>query len=101
MIFEYWMALSFVGVNLNAEGTMTALTGARLAFLTPLPGGAGALETSQVIALSRFGYPAAAGISVSLLIRARDVIFGGIGLLFVAYYTRNRFPIPEPNQVGD
>jgi len=47
----------------------------------PLPGGLGALEASQVFALGAFGQPASAAISLTLLMRARDTLNGGIGLL--------------------
>jgi len=52
-----------------------------LAFLVPLPGGLGALEASQVFALGAFGVSAASALGVTLLIRARDLLIGGLGLL--------------------
>jgi len=54
---------------------------ARLAILLPFPGGLGALEASQVIVLSGLGYTPAQGAALALLIRARDLVFGGAGLL--------------------
>jgi uncharacterized membrane protein YbhN (UPF0104 family) len=52
-----------------------------LAFLLGLPGGLGALEASQVLALGWFGQPAAVAISIALLMRGRDLLNGGLGLL--------------------
>jgi uncharacterized membrane protein YbhN (UPF0104 family) len=49
-----------------------------------VPGGLGALEASQVFALGAFGISAAAAISVTLLIRARDILIGGLGLLLAS-----------------
>jgi uncharacterized membrane protein YbhN (UPF0104 family) len=47
----------------------------------PLPGGLGALEASQVFALGTFGYAAPIAISVVLVMRGRDLLIGGLGLL--------------------
>jgi uncharacterized membrane protein YbhN (UPF0104 family) len=47
----------------------------------PLPGGLGALEASQVFALGRFGISAGVALGVALLMRGRDLLIGGIGLL--------------------
>lgn len=84
MVVEYWWALRVLGGDLPLVETVLALTAGRLAFLLPAPGGLGALEASQVLALTALGGSAALGLSVSLLIRARDVLLGGAGLLLVA-----------------
>jgi len=44
ILAEYWLSLSFLGLNLTPRQLVTALTINRLAFLAPLPGGLGALE---------------------------------------------------------
>jgi uncharacterized protein (TIRG00374 family) len=80
MVGEYWLALHFLGQSLTLAQTISALTAARIAFLMPLPAGLGALEASQVLALGALGINPAVGISLSLLIRARDVALGGLGL---------------------
>lgn len=84
MAIEYMLFLSFLNVHLVLWQSLASLTASMLAFLLPLPGGLGALEASQVIALGSFGYPAAAAISVTLLMRARDLFNGGLGLLLAA-----------------
>ena len=81
MAAEYFLMADFLHVRLSPGQTMTALTTALFAFLMPLPGGLGALEASQVYVLKTFGYPAAIGIGISLLMRARDILNGGVGLL--------------------
>jgi uncharacterized protein (TIRG00374 family) len=88
MLAEYWLSLRFLGAEINLLQAIIALTAARLAFLTPLPGGLGALEASQVLALEAFGFDPALGISISLLIRGRDVLFGSLGLWWGALLTR-------------
>lgn len=77
---EYALMVSFLGVRLEAVQVFAALTALQLAFLIPLPGGLGALEASQVFALGVFGQPASTAISLTLLMRARDILNGGLGL---------------------
>lgn len=78
---EYYLMVSFLGMRIDAVQIFAALTAMQVAFLMPLPGGLGALEASQVFALGAFGQPAAAAISLTLLMRGRDILNGGIGLL--------------------
>jgi len=78
---EYLLMLGFLNIDLTLWEALAALTASLLAFLIPLPGGLGALEASQVLALGALGYPAALAISLTLLIRARDLVNGGLGIL--------------------
>ncbi len=81
MAAEYFLMAGFLQAQLTAEQALAALTAALFAFLMPLPGGLGALEASQVYAMTAFGHSAAVGIGISLLMRARDILNGGLGLL--------------------
>jgi glycosyltransferase 2 family protein len=80
MIFEYWLTLRLFGVRLEPSQVIIALTAARVAFLIPVPAGLGALEAGQVAAMQILGVEPAVGISVSLIIRARDLTLGSLGL---------------------
>ena len=80
ILAEYWLMLRLLGLNLTPIQVISTLTAARIAILLPLPGGLGTLEASQVLALGALGLNPAAGISLSLLIRVRDVALGGLGL---------------------
>jgi uncharacterized protein (TIRG00374 family) len=80
LILEFSLVLHFLGLRLNLPQTITVLTAARIAFLLPVPAGLGTLEAGQVLAMQALGMNPALGISISLLIRARDVFLGGIGL---------------------
>jgi uncharacterized protein (TIRG00374 family) len=80
ILVEFWLMLRVLGLNLTPIQVISTLTAARIAILLPLPGGLGTLEASQVLALGAFGLNPAAGISLSLLIRVRDVALGGLGL---------------------
>jgi glycosyltransferase 2 family protein len=81
MLVDYGLMTSFLGIRLPFWKIVAGWTAGWLSFLVPLPGGLGALEASQVFALGAFGIPAAMAISVTLLMRARDLLIGGLGLL--------------------
>jgi uncharacterized protein (TIRG00374 family) len=81
MLLDYALMISFLGIQLPFWQAVAGWTSGWLSFLVPLPGGLGALEASQVFALGMFGIPAATAISVVLLMRARDLFIGGLGLL--------------------
>ncbi|MBK9926184.1 MAG: flippase-like domain-containing protein [Anaerolineales bacterium] len=85
MVSEYFLITSFLHIDLSLSQTIAAWTAGWLAFLVPLPGGLGALEASQVVALGTFGVAAASAISVTFLIRGRDLLLGGIGLLLAGH----------------
>lgn len=88
MAAEYFLMADFLDVHLSFEQILAALTAALFAFLMPLPGGLGALEASQVYALTTMGYAPSIGISLSLLMRARDILNGGVGLLLAGKFVR-------------
>ena len=92
MVFEYWLLTYFLGLRLSLMQAVSALTAARLAFLTPLPGGLGALEASQVLAMQTLGLEPSYGISISLLIRLRDILFGLIGFLGLVSLIKQGYP---------
>jgi len=75
-----WVAMRFIGISVSPTQAVGVLTAARLAFLLPVPGGLGALEASQVLAVSALGFSRADGVGLGLLIRARDLLFAGLGL---------------------
>ena len=84
MVMEFALITAFLHIELDAPQTITAWTASWLAFLVPWPGGLGALEASQVFALGTFGISAASAIGVTLVIRARDILIAGLGLLFAS-----------------
>lgn len=88
MIIEFHLMWIIVGQPLRLVDTISALTLARLAFLLPLPGGLGALEASQVLAMQVLGYNPAFGLAACLLIRARDVTLGAFGFFISTWAVR-------------
>lgn len=81
MVSEFALIINFLHIQLPIWQTVAAWAAGWLALLAPLPGGLGALEASQVFALGVFGISASTAISVTLIMRGRDVLIGGIGLL--------------------
>jgi uncharacterized protein (TIRG00374 family) len=88
MVFEFSLMVRFLGVRLNFMQVLVALTAARIAFLLPLPAGLGTLEAGQVMAMGLIGVNPVFGVSLSLLIRLRDVMLGSIGLWLGGIYSR-------------
>jgi glycosyltransferase 2 family protein len=88
MVIEFFCITNFLGIPLSFWQTIAAWTASWLAFLVPLPGGLGALEASQVFALGAFGISAVSAIGVTLLIRARDLLIGGLGLFLAGHGVR-------------
>ena len=87
-VSEYALITSFLNIGLPFRQIAAAWTAGWLSFLVPLPGGLGALEASQVFALGFFGISAASAISVTLMMRGRDLFFGGLGLLLAGNAAR-------------
>jgi uncharacterized membrane protein YbhN (UPF0104 family) len=81
MVGDYALMTSFLGIHLPFWKTVAAWAAGWLALLMPLPGGLGAMEASQVFILGRFGIRNASTISLILLMRGRDLLIGGLGLL--------------------
>jgi uncharacterized membrane protein YbhN (UPF0104 family) len=59
---------------------MTMLFAMRVAILFPMPAGLGVVEAGLALAATALGLSPAAGLSMSLLIRLRDVTLGLVGL---------------------
>ncbi len=85
LLAEYWLSTRFLGLNLTFVQLVSVVTVARVALLLPSPGGLGTLEAGEVLMMGWLGLNPALGLSLSLLIRARDILFGIIGLLWGAW----------------
>ncbi|GAB4578194.1 MAG: hypothetical protein Fur0022_09280 [Anaerolineales bacterium] len=87
LVTEFWLALRFLGVELTLPQVIMVITAARIANLFPTPGALGTLEAGQVLVMETLGVNPAVGVGLSLIIRARDIAFGGVGLLFAGIYS--------------
>jgi uncharacterized protein (TIRG00374 family) len=85
MILEFHLMWRMLGQPTRLLETIITLTMARVAFLTPLPGGIGALEASQVLAMRILGYDPLFGMAACLWIRGRDITFAALGF-FIANF---------------
>jgi len=81
IVGEFWLMTAVLGLDLTLSEAIAALLAARVAILLPLPAAIGALEASQALAMQWLGKSPAAGVSLSVLIRGRDVLLGVIGLV--------------------
>jgi uncharacterized membrane protein YbhN (UPF0104 family) len=96
MVLEFALIARFLHIQLPFWQTVAAWTAGWLALLVPLPGGLGALEASEVFALGMFGISAASALGVTLTMRGRDLLIGGIGLLFASgILGRGRFDLVQ------
>lgn len=80
MITEYSLLLNYLGLAVSPSQAIIALTAARIAFIVPTPGGLGAFEASQMLVAEALGFSPLSGLSVSLVIRARDLVVAAVGL---------------------
>lgn len=101
VVLEYWLTLTFLGQRLEMAHTLSLLAAARTAFLLPSPGALGTLEAGQVLMMQALGLSPALAISVSLLIRGRDLFLGSLGLVLGAYLSRQQNLNALPSQAGD
>jgi len=87
-VIDYALVASFLGLRLSIPEIIAALTVLCVAFLSPLPGGLGTLEAGQFFVMQSLGLNPALGISLSLLIRGRDIVLGGVGLFLTGWLYR-------------
>jgi uncharacterized protein (TIRG00374 family) len=85
MLVDYALMAHFLNIDLPFWKMIAGWMMGWISLLMPLPGGLGALEASQVFTLGKFGFSAATALSLTLLIRGRDMFIGAIGLLFAGH----------------
>ena len=101
LLAEWALAMRFLEIDLTPAQVIAVVTAARLALFVPLPGAAGALEASLVLALTTLGISSAQALSLAVIIRIRDVAFGALGLwlggwLSAAKAAKTRLPSEAP-----
>lgn len=85
ILLEVWLALTILGLSLTLVEVILIITAGRLAILLPAPGGLGTFEASQVLIFTALGLAPAAALGLSVLVRARDLLFMGGGFLAATY----------------
>jgi uncharacterized protein (TIRG00374 family) len=84
MLLDYALMTSFLNIPLPFWKMTAGWMMGWISLVMPLPGGLGALEASQVYTLGKFGFSAAAALSLTLVMRGRDILIGCLGLLFAS-----------------
>lgn len=85
MLVDYALMASFLSIHLPFSKMIAGWMMGWISLLVPLPGGLGALEASQVFTLGKFGFTAATALSLTLLMRGRDIFIGGLGLILAGH----------------
>lgn len=99
MLVEFWLTVRFLGFAVSLPAAVTLLTCARIAFLLPIPAGAGSLEAALMLGAEALGLPAALGLGISLLIRGRDLSLAALGLALGSTLLRSQAPShPNPTR---
>jgi uncharacterized protein (TIRG00374 family) len=80
VIWEYWLLTSMLELSLTTQQLIASLVAARIAILLPVPAGLGALEAGQMLAMESLGLDPNVGVAIAVVIRARDVVSGLVGL---------------------
>lgn len=96
LIGEFWYMTYALGLGLSFPQALMLLLAMRIAILLPMPAGLGALEASLALATSALGLSPAAGLSLSLLIRLRDVTLGLVGLWLGGFALWRQAAVPSP-----
>jgi uncharacterized membrane protein YbhN (UPF0104 family) len=86
MFLEYYLALSLFVPNIDAFAVFLIMGGVAVSYAMPVPMALGVLETTQVSALALVDISNAIGLSISLLVRAKDLTRTLIGGLAMLYY---------------
>jgi glycosyltransferase 2 family protein len=81
MLLDYALMTRFLNIPLTFWKMAAGWMMGWVSLVMPLPGGLGALEASQVFTLGRYGFSAAVALSLTLVMRGRDMLIGGIGML--------------------
>jgi uncharacterized protein (TIRG00374 family) len=100
-IFEFHWLLEMLGAALPLAQLVSLLTALRLAFLLPVPGGLGTMETALVLAGQAVGLSPIFALSAALIIRARDITLALIGIWLGGYSlqtARSLSPTPREGE---
>ncbi len=80
---EFWLALMLVGYTPTLSETILATATQAVVYLFPVPGSMGVQEAGQATLGIIAGFTSSVGVALSLVIRARDIIWTCVGLTFL------------------
>jgi glycosyltransferase 2 family protein len=97
LLLELNIVFGFVGVHPDLPGFFLILVSMRLAMLLPLPGGIGTIEAALLWSLQSLGFPPGAALGAIALMRLRDAIVLGTGLLCLRLLQLRQRAVSESN----
>jgi uncharacterized protein (TIRG00374 family) len=90
---ELWLIYAAMGAILAPAQLIVVAATARLALWTPLPGALGALEVSQMVALTILGLDPVIAMAACVIMRIRDLVLVGFGtgltMMWLAKFSRS------------
>lgn len=101
VVFEFWLSLFFLNVNLNVLEVLSSVAVVRLALYVPVPAGIGAMDAGLVFILKALGYSTSVALAMNIVVRSRDVLFGLAGVLLGFYFLGSVLPGKERKKTSD
>ena len=95
VIWEYWLLTDMLNLSLSPQQLIASLVAARIAILIPVPAGLGALEAGQMLAMESVGLDPNVGAAIAVVIRARDVLSGLVGLVLGGAHIWQKVELPQ------
>ncbi len=86
MFLEYKFALLALGYNAPISSLFIVISFVGIAVMMPIPGALGVLEAGQTSAFALIGGRHSTGIALSLVIRARDLMWTAAGIIFIYHH---------------
>ena len=86
MFLEFKFGLLILGYNVSFSSIFLIISFLGAALLIPIPLGLGAMEASQIAVFPIIGMKTSTGVAISMLTRARDIVWSIISLMLLCYY---------------
>jgi len=100
IFLEMFLILSFLGFNLNVLELAIIEAGYTFAFVIPVSQALGTAEAAGAYVLQALGHGAALGISLTLILRLRHLLFGLIGMVVLIFYGLAKLAYRSPSESG-
>ncbi len=95
ILFETFLVLYFLDAVLGILDLALVEAGYNLAFIIPISQALGTAEASGAYFLSLLGYGAALGVNLTLILRARHLLVGLIGIAVLIFYGVIKLRLPK------
>lgn len=89
MFVEYKIALLILGIDISYLGIFLIFSFVGIAYIIPVPMSLGSLEASQISIFKLLGLSTNGGLALSLLVRARDLLWSVAGLIMLSIFGFN------------